>query len=685
MANHPDDLHDFLGERRKAGEFWWAVMRNREDVPEYRFAAGQTAEGIKQQVLQSPRLINCVKEISADTGQNEGELLQEAKAIVNEMGHNFNMGAIRFLALALPKAFKLLFRGIYANKDGVEKTRKVFKESPIVFLPTHRSYIDFLILSYVCYQYDLPMPCIAAGQDFMHMAFVGKLLRNSGAFYMRRSFGSDKLYWAVFTEYVQKLVINGDAPVEFFVEGTRSRTAKSLPPKQGLMGTIVEPYFNGKLTDITFIPVSISYDRVLEEVLYGREMLGVPKPKESTSGLFKARSILSDDFGPFYVHFGEPISLRTHSEGRVDRSLHNLAPRFKFSLTPEEQKFVNEFSYTVILQQQKNFVISAWSLIATLLLQNLGEMSLEDLYRDLTWLGKQTSSTGAFLDWPATKTVQEVVKSCLEVHHSVAMITKDGRLIAKTNLDDVTPRPIPNPAEMSPNDVMSMATVYVIIGHYRNQLTHVFVRMALVAIAIGDQAEHLKDDLFTEYKFLVNLLSLEFIFHPASTEEDFQAALKKLQSNGTIVVSEDRVIRQGSGEKLLSFLQNMFKPFLLGYWVMCQYLTNLQQRPGVSEELKKQSALVRGAQNMMVDMIIAGEIRYFDILSMNLLGNALNALINFTAVRKRARNGDAVCDVVPDKLNKISDEIAGLIEVPKKGIPNRQRAVVIPAEIKAKL
>lgn len=68
----------------------------------------------------------------------------------------------------------------------------------------------------------------------MGMQFIGWLLRSSGAFYIRRSFGDDHLYWAVFTEYVQTQICNGDSPIEFYVEGTRSRTSKSYTPKFGM-------------------------------------------------------------------------------------------------------------------------------------------------------------------------------------------------------------------------------------------------------------------------------------------------------------------------------------------------------------------------------------------------------------------------------------------------------------------
>lgn len=97
---------------------------------------------------------------------------------------------------------------------------------------------------------EIALPAIAAGQDFQNMAVMGTVLRNSGAFFMRRSFGKDKLYWAVFTEYVQTHVVNGDRPVEFFVEGTRSRVGKGLHPKYGLLQIVIEPFLRGDVFDM---------------------------------------------------------------------------------------------------------------------------------------------------------------------------------------------------------------------------------------------------------------------------------------------------------------------------------------------------------------------------------------------------------------------------------------------------
>ena len=91
----------------------------------------------------------------------------------------------------------------------------------------------FLSATFVLPQ-TIPLPFIAVAADLMNMQVIHTLLRNSGAFYMRRSFMSDPLYWVVFTEYIQNQLQYGDQPLEFFLEGTQSRTGKFLQPKLGM-------------------------------------------------------------------------------------------------------------------------------------------------------------------------------------------------------------------------------------------------------------------------------------------------------------------------------------------------------------------------------------------------------------------------------------------------------------------
>lgn len=108
-----------------------------------------------------------------------------------------------------------------------------------VYTPTHRSYLDFILLSYILFSYDMALPNIASGMDFYQMYVVGEVLRKTGAFYMRRSFSDDVLYKTIFRSYVTSLVKNSDRAIEFFIEGTRSRSLKSIAPKFGMLILII--------------------------------------------------------------------------------------------------------------------------------------------------------------------------------------------------------------------------------------------------------------------------------------------------------------------------------------------------------------------------------------------------------------------------------------------------------------
>ncbi|VDL71148.1 unnamed protein product [Nippostrongylus brasiliensis] len=249
---------------------------------------------------------------SRRTGQTVEKIRENAVEILKTMAHNFGLGSTRAFGYAVIKVMEQIFDSIYINPEQVRRVRELCKTESVVFMPSHRSYLDFLLLSLFCFDYEIPLPAIAAAMDFANSWFMSEVLRRSGAFYIRRAIGEDHLYWAILSEYVQTHLVHSDRPVEFFVEGTRSRTGKSLHPKYGMLHMVLEPYLRGKVYDIVVVPVTTNYDKRLEEMIYAYELLGFPKPKESTSGLFKARNFLKKRCGRCFVTFGEPISMRTH-------------------------------------------------------------------------------------------------------------------------------------------------------------------------------------------------------------------------------------------------------------------------------------------------------------------------------------------------------------------------------------
>src|SRR5690606_1840925 len=128
------------------------------------------------------------------------------------------------------------------------------------------------------------------------------------AFFMRRTFKGNPLYTAVFNEYLHTLFSRG-FPVEYFVEGGRSRTGRTLQPKTGMLAITLRSFLRSHRLPVVFVPVYIGYERVLEGRTYLGELRGASKKKESIGDLFKVIGALRQRFGQVSVNFGEPIKL----------------------------------------------------------------------------------------------------------------------------------------------------------------------------------------------------------------------------------------------------------------------------------------------------------------------------------------------------------------------------------------
>uniref|UniRef100_A0A7N8XBJ0 Glyceronephosphate O-acyltransferase n=1 Tax=Mastacembelus armatus TaxID=205130 RepID=A0A7N8XBJ0_9TELE len=578
MLKKRDDFEDMLEERRNSSDLRYALRCYTPVL--YQGVTPCKASMLKTMVLQSDQLHYVINQVSKETGRANDDITEEASAILEEMAQRLQLSTVRFFAFTLSKVFKTLFRSICVNEEGIQRLQQAIQEHPVVLLPSHRSYMDFLLMSYILYTYDLALPVIAAGMDFMGMKIVGEMLRMSGAFFIRRSFGGDRLYWAVFSEYVKTMLRNGFAPVEFFLEGTRSRTSKSLTPKLGLLNIVMDPFLKGEVFDVSLVPVSISYERILEEVLYARELLGVPKPKESTSGLFKARKVLSEDYGSIHVYFGQPVSLRSLAQGKVNRCQFSLMPRHIPKRPNEEiHNFVNDSAYRLVRTQEENMVLKPWVLLASLLLQNhhqnqaVGQIpgiALDELTEQTVWLRDVSRQYGAFLHWPAGK--QAGPK---KPHSTVA------------------------PEE----ELLSQAVIVLSCASYRNQALHVFLRPALLACGIHIASSNKKQEVFNSFSFLRNMFFNEFILCPGATVQDFEEACYLLAKTGALHVSQQEVLVTEKGQRTLAYLTSMLDPFLQGYQVI-------------------------------VHVCYPGRLRYTEVLSSDLQKNCLAALLRLGAVRK---------------------------------------------------
>ncbi len=229
----------------------------------------------------------------------------EAQSYLDEIASDYSHSAIRFLERSLTWLWTQLYDGVEVHH--FQSVRNIADEYELVYTPSHRSHIDYLLLSYVIYKRGMMVPYIAAG-DNLNIPGVGPLLRRGGAFFIRRTFKGNPLYVSVFKEYLHSILTRNN-PIEYFIEGGRSRTGRLLPPKTGMLGMTIHSHLRGAGKPIAFIPTYIGYERLMEGATYVGEMSGKPKESESVWGLLQAVRKIERIFGKVHVSFGEPVFL----------------------------------------------------------------------------------------------------------------------------------------------------------------------------------------------------------------------------------------------------------------------------------------------------------------------------------------------------------------------------------------
>ena len=233
------------------------------------------------------------------------EAEQRARSYLDEMVSDFSYSTLRFAELMLAKLWTQLYDGIEVHH--FDTVRELAKDYQIVYTPCHRSHIDYLLMSYVIFNRGLMVPHIAAGIN-LNMPVVGQILRGGGAYFIRRSFKGNALYTAVFKEYMHSL-LSRNTPLEYFIEGGRSRTGLLLQPKKGMLATTIQSHLRGNSKPIAFIPTYFGYEKLLEGSTYIKELGGEKKQAESLFGLLKSIQKIEKVFGTVHVSLGEPVFL----------------------------------------------------------------------------------------------------------------------------------------------------------------------------------------------------------------------------------------------------------------------------------------------------------------------------------------------------------------------------------------
>ena len=258
------------------------------------------------QLLKTADVRSVVRREMQARGSSRRTALLAARKDAIEIAANYSQAFVRFMSVLLGWLWNRLYEGV--DFEHVEKMSEIGDGAEIIYVPCHRSHMDYLLLSYVIYRKGFAVPHVAAGIN-LNLPVIGRFLRKGGAFFLRRTFKGDAVYAAVFAKYLGFMMARGHA-LEYFIEGGRSRTGRLLSPRTGMLSMTVRAYLRDPKRPVVFMPVYFGYERIVEGRTYIGELSGIPKEKESVFGLLKATvSVLRSKLGKVHVNLGQPISL----------------------------------------------------------------------------------------------------------------------------------------------------------------------------------------------------------------------------------------------------------------------------------------------------------------------------------------------------------------------------------------
>jgi glycerol-3-phosphate O-acyltransferase len=551
--------------------------------------------------LKDQDLIRYMEDMAASGKLGYPRILKETKKYLLEIASDYNEMFIEIWDRVLTWLWNNIYDGVVVDQEGMVRIRSISKKMPFVIIPCHRSHIDYLLLSYVMYKHNIQMPFVAAGTNLMFFP-LGYIFRKSGAFFMRRSFKGNPLYAEVFEKYMKVLMKEG-LPLEFFIEGGRSRTGKMIMPKYGLLSMIIQAYQDGACDDLALIPVYIGYDRVIEEKSYLKELGGEPKAREKTTDLIRSSKVLRKRYGRVYMNVGEPIELKSY--------LAALEKRFNEMTLEERQSIYRKIGYEIVLRIGNVSVVTPYALIsAGFLSHDRRGMSHNDLM----------TIVNNFYDYLASRQVRlavtlanrrKAIRDALELLDQSGLISRMGTEEEEEDEFEEVVYSLEDEKRMN-------------LEYYKNNILNYFLPISFVATSILSNNNDIipLTQVMEDYRFFKKLFLREFIFDQTKDELDEVNEVLTYLHNQGMIVGEERndqawIEVKGKGRTHLKPFAGLISNYIESYWVVMRGCAYLRKGP-----LQKKD-LIKKIQGLGAKMYRKGEIRRSEALSQSNFDNAL--------------------------------------------------------------
>jgi glycerol-3-phosphate O-acyltransferase len=633
IAANPDDSDAVLA-RKVRGVLHVHLARETRAVfgPPYK-----PPERLIDETLRDRTLRQTVEQMVGRGGKTQAQLEAEARRHLNAIAARLHPTVMAFAAPVLGWVFDRIYDGIDVDEAGLEKALGAGRSgAPIVLCPSHKSHIDYLVMSWVLWKRGYQPPLVAAGANLSFFP-LGPFLRRAGAFFLRRSFGTDRLYTAVFKAYIRKLVREG-VHQEFFPEGGRSRTGKLLPPKLGLLGWEVEAVLDGARDDLAFIPASIDYEKIVEGSSYSQELLGGEKKPEDVRALISAPRVLFKQYGRIHLTFDEPVLLKAFMQSR---GLNDPA-----TLTEEQKRgLVRALGNRIMWGIARVSTVTPHALVSAALLAHPGRgisaRALSSRVQGLRRMCAEDGSplSGGLAEAPSDPGVPGPVRE------AVVGFTHDGLV----RVDQAKGETMYSPVEER----------RVQLAYYKNTLMNLAAPRALVACAVVRGGDCSEAAVQARALTLSRLFKYEFIYRVgAPFEVIFTETVDRLVASSLLERRQGQLLPAGGeAANLLHFLAALLRDFLESYLLGALTLEDLARSGPMDRKSFVKAALETGRLEFLT-----GRLGAVEALSRTTLENALAYFLDQDILSEKERKVTlGAAAAAPEQREALQAELRGFI------------------------
>ena len=467
-----------------------------------------------------------IQDLAEGSKSRKKQLTKKAYRYANEICSDLQYPIVSLLASGFTWFWNTRYEGLHTNN--LEEIRELSKDNALIYLPCHRSHIDYCALTYLLYENGLMIPQVAAGNN-LNLPIIGGILRGAGAVFMRRTFMSNSLYSTVFFEHIRALMTRGNS-IEFFPEGGRSRTGLSLPSRPGLLSLIIRSYASLKDQNVKIVPVYIGYEKILEGQSYLSELAGGKKEKESILDPLKVFKDFRNYLGNAYLNFSKPIDLDTFLKENVENDYFISSPQEKPQWL---QEVTSRLGQDVIRSINNSVAVTSTSLFSLALLTSSTQaLSEEDLIERINFFLSLIESSPDYKDvWMTHTGVKEIIDKTEKLGFIKPTLISSKK-VYRPSSDEV-------------------AT----LSFYKNNIAHLFMLESLICESVKFIKTAPKDEIIKVIEMMYPIFAKDFHLKKSTiTQEDIRIALESLISKSLLDEDENEFIRAPS--EISPYFQN---------------------------------------------------------------------------------------------------------------------------------